>query len=130
MVLDHLARDLVARGDELDRDVRTAPRGREDLEEFERQDPAIREVQDAVVRELHRGIEDPRVRGLDREQPRVDREVADVPSRRIPNVVVQRDDLVLVQLAREQVREEDVLGVEGLEIGRPQSVRDRVREDD
>src|SRR2546427_8335981 len=63
LVLDRLALDLVSRGHELDRDVRAAVRRRENLEEFERQDAAVRKVQDAVVRQLRGRIENPRVRG-------------------------------------------------------------------
>ena len=130
LVLDRLALDLVARGHELDRDV-LAPVGvRQDLEELERQDPAVRKIQDAVVRQLHGRVEDPGVRGADREQARVDGEIADVPARRVAYVMVQRDDPVLAQPVREEVRQENVERIGGLQIWRPQSEGHRVREDD
>src|SRR2546430_8100993 len=53
LVLDRLALDRVAGPDVLDRDVRPGVRRRKDLEELERQDPAVRERGGAVGREVY-----------------------------------------------------------------------------
>ena len=89
LVHDCRARNLVARLHELQWDVLGVLRIREDLEEVDRQDAAIGEVQDPVVREFHRRVEDARVRRADGEEPRIHREVSDVPSGDVADGVIQ-----------------------------------------
>ena len=128
---DRRALDLRARRQVLDRDGRRARRrGPQDLEEIDREDPSVRELDHAVVRELHRRIEDARVLHADRKEPGIDREISDVPAGRISDGVVQGRDRVRVEVLRDQGREEHVHRVRGLHVCGPDAVPDGIALDD